>query len=162
MITKGKVVYLAYKLTNDKGEELDRADKEEPFSYLHGSHQIIQGLETAVEKMKIGDKKQVTVGPEEGYGEHDPKLKFALDRSNFPKDAELEVGMQFEANLSDEDEEARVFTVEAINGDKVDVNGNHPLAGMTLHFDVELISVRDATKDEIQHNHAHGENGHDH
>jgi len=162
MITKGKVVSLAYRLTNDQGEELDRSDKADPFSYLHGSNQIIPGLESAVEKMNIGDKKQVTVSAKEGYGEHDPKLKFSLDRSNFPKDAELEVGMQFEANLSDEEDDGRVFTIEAIKGDKVDVNGNHPLSGMTLHFDVELLSVRDATKDEIQHNHAHGENGHDH
>ncbi len=162
MITKGKVVSLAYTLTNDEGEELDRADKGEPFSYLHGSRQIIQGLESAVEKMNIGDKKKVTVSPEEGYGEHDPKLKFTLDRTNFPKDVELEVGMQFEANLSDEEEDGRVFTIENIKGDKVDVNGNHPLAGMTLHFDVELLSVREATKDELEHNHAHGDNGHDH
>src|SRR5688572_28242425 len=95
MITKGKVVSLAYRLTNDKGEELDKAEKSKPFSYLHGARQIIRGLESASETMKIGNKKKVTVSPKEGYGEHDPKLQFTLDRTNFPNDANLEPGMQF-------------------------------------------------------------------
>jgi len=162
MISKGKVVSLAYLLTNDKGEELDRAEKGTPFHYLHGARQIIRGLESAIETMKIGDKKKVTVSPTEGYGELDPKLKMSLDRSNFPKDVELEEGMQFEANLSDDDDDGRVFTIESVQGDKVNVNGNHPLAGMTLHFDVEVLGVREATKEELTHNHAHGPNGHGH
>ncbi len=162
MITNGKVISLAYRLTNDKGEELDKATKAEPFHYLHGANQIIRGLESALESLKIGDKKQVTISAKDGYGELDPNLKFSLEKSSFPKDVELEVGMQFEANLSDEDEEGRVFTIESIAGSKVQVDGNHPLAGMTLHFDVEVLGVRDATKEEIAHDHSHDGQGHTH
>lgn len=162
MISKGKVVSLAYRLTNDAGEELDRSDKSDPFNYLHGSKQIISGLENAVATMKVGDKKKVTVKAAEGYGELNPKLKFSLDRSNFPKDVTLEEGMQFEANLSDDEDDAQVFTISAIKGDQVEVDGNHPLAGMTLHFEVEVLAVRDATKEEVTHGHAHDGNGHHH
>lgn len=162
MISKGKVVSLAYTLKNDAGEELDRSDRAEPFNYLHGASQVIPGLEQAIETMKVGDKKKVTVNPTEGYGELDPKLKFSLDRSNFPKDVPLETGMQFEANLSEDDDDGRVFTVSSIKGDQIEVDGNHPLAGMVLHFDVEVLAVREATKEELTHNHAHDGEGHHH
>ena len=162
MISKGKVVSLAYRLTNDAGEELDKSDKSDPFNYLHGSKQVISGLESAVETMKVGDKKKVTVKASDGYGELNPKLKFTLDRSSFPKDVALEEGMQFEANLTDEGDEAEVFTISSIKGDQIEVDGNHPLAGMTLHFDVEVLEVREATKEEITHGHAHDGDGHHH
>ena len=160
MISNGKVVELSYSLTDSDGEVLDRADAKEPFTYLHGASQIVPGLETALEGLKKGDKKKVVIEPAEGYGDEDPELKMIVNRTQFPKDVELEVGLQFEANSPTG--EGVVFTVEAIEGDKVHIDGNHPMAGVTLHFDVEVLNVRDATKEELSHGHAHGAHGHHH
>lgn len=158
MIKSGKVVNLGYSLTNEKGEVLDRADSKSPFVYLHGAQQIVPGLENALEGLKVGDKKKVTVPPGEGYGEKNPELTLTVNKAQFPKGAELEVGMQFEA--SGAGGEGLVFTVADIQGDKVMIDGNHPLAGQTLHFDVEVLGVRDATEEEKHHGHAHGPDGH--
>ena len=160
MIQNGKVVDLAYTLANSSGEVLDRADSRDPFSYLHGAGQIVPGLESALEGLKIGDKKKVSVEAAEGYGEVNPDLKLTVNRSQFPKSAELEVGMQFETQSPDG--HGVVFTVEALEGDKVTIDGNHPLAGQTLHFDVEVLKIRDATEEELSHGHAHGGDGHHH
>jgi FKBP-type peptidyl-prolyl cis-trans isomerase SlyD len=160
MIKNGKVVNLAYSLKNSDGDLLDRADSKEPFTYLHGASQIVPGLETALEGLKTGDKKQVTVQPEQGYGEVNQDLKLTVNRSQFPAGAEIQEGMQFETQTPDG--HGLIFTVETIEGDKVTIDGNHPLAGETLHFDVEVLNVRDATEEEKQHGHAHGEHGHDH
>lgn len=160
MITSGKVVDLSYSLKNAEGEVLDQADAKDPFTYLHGAEQVVPGLEAALEGLKVGDKKNVVVPPEEGYGLQDPKLKVIAKRSDFPKEVELEEGMEFEATAPNGDE--IIFTVESLEGDKVYVNGNHPLAGQTLHFDVEVLKVRDATDEEIEHGHAHGPHGHGH
>jgi FKBP-type peptidyl-prolyl cis-trans isomerase SlyD len=159
-ISNGKVVNLLYSLKNDQGEVLDRADKEAPFTYLHGADQIVPGLETALEGLKVGDKKKVTVAPADGYGETNADLKLTVNRSQFPGKVDLEPGMQFEAHTPDG--HGVVFTVEAIEGDKVKIDGNHPLAGQTLHFDVEVLEMRDATDEEKDHGHAHGEDGHHH
>jgi FKBP-type peptidyl-prolyl cis-trans isomerase SlyD len=160
MIKNGKVVDLSYSLKSSDGKLLDFADSKAPFTYLHGAHQIVPGLENALEGLNIGDKKQVTVDPEEGYGTYNPKLKLVVNRTQFPDDMEIEPGMQFEVET--EDGEALVFTVEGNEGDKVQVDGNHPLAGQTLHFDVEVLKIRDATSEELEHGHAHGAEGHDH
>lgn len=159
-IANGKVVNLLYSLTSTEGEVLDRADRESPFTYLHGAQQIVPGLETALEGLTVGDKKKVTVSAADGYGEMNPDLKLTVNRSQFPSNAELEPGMQFEAHTPDG--QGVVFTVEALEGDKIKIDGNHPLAGQTLHFDVEVLSMRDATKEEMEHGHAHGEDGHHH
>jgi len=160
IISEGKVVQLAYVLKSDAGEVLDEADSSDPFVYLHGADQIVPGLEAALEGCKVGDKKSVKVEPEEGYGEEDPALVLKVNRSQFPKDVELEEGMQFESELADGSDV--VFTVEAIDGEMVSVNGNHPLAGVNLNFDVEVLEIREATSDEIEHGHIHGEHGHHH
>ncbi|MBT5029217.1 MAG: peptidylprolyl isomerase [Nitrospinaceae bacterium] len=156
MIKKDSVVNMSYCLKNAAGEELDRADKNQPFAYLHGKGQIVPGLEKALEGLAIGDKKEVTVPPAEGYGDLMPSLRLKVERSNFPKDADIKPGMQFEA----EDGERRiVFMVKGIEGDQIDVDGNHPLAGETLHFAVEITGIREATEEELTHGHAHGEGG---
>lgn len=160
MIKSGKVVNLAYTLKSSEGELLDRADAKDPFTYLHGASQIVPGLENALNGLKTGDKKQVTVAAAEGYGEVDPGLKLVVKKSQFPKGAELEAGMQFETQTPDG--HGVVFTVEAIEGENVRIDGNHPLAGQTLHFDVEVLGVRDATEEEVEHGHAHGGDGHHH
>lgn len=160
MIKSGSVVSMTYVLTNDDGEEIDRADKSEPFTYLHGHHQIVPGLEKELEGLKAGDKKKVLVNPDDGYGDIDPSLITVAKKTQFPKGAELQVGVQFMA----EDPEGNnvVFTIVEIEGEDVTLDGNHPLAGETLNFDVEILSMRDATPQEIEHGHAHGAHGHDH
>ena len=101
MIKKNDVVNLNYCLKNSKGEELDRSDKDQPFAYLHGMGQVVPGLEKALEGLAIGDKKEVTVSPAEGYGDFVPTLKTQVERSNFPKDVDIQPGMQFEAEAED-------------------------------------------------------------
>lgn len=159
MIKNGKVVNLAYELKNSKGDVLDQANATDPFTYLHGASQIVPGLESALEGLDVGAKKQVTVQPAEGYGEINADLKLTVNKSQFPSGANVQAGMQFETSTPDG--YGIIFTVESIEGEKVHIDGNHPLAGQTLHFDVEVLSVRDATDEEKQHGHAHGEDGHE-
>lgn len=160
-IQNGKIVQLAYSLTSTEGDVLDRADQKEPFVYLHGASQIVPGLESGLEGLKIGEKKKVTVAPEAGYGEVDPELKMAVKRTQFPENVQLEEGMQFESRTPDG--HGMIFTVDSIEEDTVHIDGNHPLAGETLHFDVEVLGIRDATDEEKEHGHAHGPGGaHDH
>lgn len=159
-IANGKVVDLSYLLKDTHGEVLDESTHDEPFSYLHGASQIVPGLENALVGLKVGDKKNVTVGPKDGYGEMNPNLKMIVKRSQFPKGAELEEGMSFEA--AGGDGPGMVFTIEKIAEEDIHLDGNHPLAGETLHFAVEVLGVRDATDEEVQHGHAHGAHGHDH
>jgi FKBP-type peptidyl-prolyl cis-trans isomerase SlyD len=160
VIRDNKVVDLAFTLKGDDGKILDQAEKDDPFTYLHGAEQVVPGLEVGLEGLKIGDKKKVVVSAAEGYGEMDSRLKVTASRSQFPKDVEIEVGLQFETETPDGEE--IVFTVCAIEGDQVTVDGNHPLAGQTLHFEVEVLKIRDATADELEHGHAHGPEGHEH
>lgn len=160
MIKAGKVVDLCYSLKNSDGKLLDRADPQDPLTYLHGADQLVPGLEAALEGLKEGDRKEVVVSPEEGYGVLDPRLQVVAKKSDFPKGVELEEGMEFEATSPSGEE--IVFTIESIEGDQIHVNGNHPLAGETLYFDVEVLKVRDATKEEMEHGHAHGPEGHHH
>lgn len=160
LISKGKVVTLNYVLTNDQGEELDRADGNEPFIYLHGSHQIIPGLEVALEGSSVGKNLKVTVAPKDAYGEVDPSLRLQVERAKFPEPAALKVGMAFETEA--DDGEAILFRIVQVGLESVEIDGNHPLAGQTLHFDVKVEDVREATADELNHGHAHGPDGHHH
>lgn len=160
MIKKDMVVSLNYSLKNANGDELDQAGSDEPFAYLHGSGQIVPGLENELEGMKSGEKKDITVTPEEGYGIVIPALKIQVERSNFPKDVDIQPGMQFMAE--GEGKRQITFTVKAVEGEQITIDGNHPLAGETLHFSVEVVGVRDATREELTHGHVHGEGGHHH
>lgn len=160
MVKNNMVVGLAYTLKNSDGEELDSAGAGDPLQYLHGVGQIVPGLEKALEGLLIGSTKDVVVPPTEGYGEHVPQLKIKTEMSMFPKDVEVKIGMQFTADLGDGKHQN--FTVEKIEGDEVFIDGNHPLAGQTLHFSIEVLSIREATQEELQHGHAHGPGGHHH
>lgn len=160
MIAHDHVVTMTYTLRGDDGDLIDQADKDSPFSYLHGRGQIVSGLEKALMGLKVGAKKVISVSPGEGYGEHDPELVTKASKSQFPGGAELEVGMQFMAQ--GEEGHHLPFTVVEISGDNVVLDGNHPLAGKTLHFDIEVLEVRPASKQEIDHGHAHGPHGHNH
>ena len=123
-----------------------------PLNYLHGAGNIVPGLEEAIEGLTVGDKKDVTVPPEKGYGDVDPKLKLKVPRSNFPSDADIKPDMQF---ASEKDGQKQVFTVISVEGGEINVNGNHPLAGETLHFSIEILGVREATGEELSHGHVH-------
>lgn len=159
MVKKDAVVTLCYTLKDSDGQELDKSTPDNPFAYLHGKGQIVPGLENALEGLTVGDKKEVTVPPAEGYGELVTELKRDIERSNFPKDIKIQEGMQFSTEVNGKDQ---VFTVTGLEGDKVQVDGNHPLAGQTLHFAVEVMEVRAATQEELEHGHVHGEGGHHH
>ncbi len=160
MIKEKSVVGINYVLKNPNGEELDKSEPGQPLTYLHGTRQIVAGLEKALDGLSVGDKKEVVVSPEEGYGELDPKLKIKSQRSFFPKDVELKVGMEFTADTGEGNHQH--FTIKGFDGDDVQVDGNHPLAGETLHFSVEVESIREASKEELEHGHAHGAGGHHH
>lgn len=150
-ITENKVASIHYKLTGDDGEILDSSEGREPLDYLHGHNNIVNGLEKALTGKAQGDAVKVSVSPEEGYGAHDPEMIVDVPREHLPV-LNLEEGMQFSAETSGG---MRLFTVREIGEDTVKLDGNHPLAGETLHFDVEVIGVRDATDEELQHGHVH-------
>ncbi|GJL79842.1 MAG: peptidyl-prolyl cis-trans isomerase [Nitrospinaceae bacterium] len=157
MVKKDSVVSMSYNLKNAAGEELGSADSAKPLTYLQGSGQIVPGLENALEGLVIGDKKDVTLTAQEGYGELNPELKMKVERKMFPPDAEIKAGMQFRANIGGDRE--HTFTVMDVQNDDVFVDGNHPLAGQTLHFSVEIVGIREATQEELTHGHAHGPDG---
>ena len=160
IIADNHVVTIAYTLRNDAGEVIDASEPGEPLSYLHGVGQIVPGLENALTGRKVGDDVKVAIPPEEGYGLHDEEGVQTLTRDAFPPGANIEVGENFQAELDDDNHVT--LWVTAVEGDTVTVDMNHPLAGETLHFEVNVISVRAATANELAHGHAHGAHGHDH
>jgi FKBP-type peptidyl-prolyl cis-trans isomerase SlyD len=158
-ISKNKVVTLKYRLTDDDGDLIDESTDAEPMSYIHGAGNLIPGLEAALEGKQKGDALKVTVNPEEGFGDRNDELTRVVSRTVFEFVEELEVGMQFQ---TDGDQGMEVVTIVGIEGDQVTVDGNHPLAGVTLSFDVSVLDVRDASKEELSHGHVHGPGGHHH
>lgn len=145
-VTKDKVVSIEYTLKDESGEILDSSTELGPLEYLHGNGNLIVGLEKALEGKKAGDEVSVTVEPAEAYGEYSDELLIKVPKTHFDADTEIEVGMQFEAGAPDG---GRIVTVTEINGDEVTIDANHPLAGEKLFFEVKVISVRDATPDEL-------------
>lgn len=159
-IADKKVVAIDYRLRDDEGTVLDSSEGAQPLAYLHGAANIIPGLEKALLGKQAGDELDVSVEPEEAYGEYSLELVATLNRSMFQGVEELEPGMQFHASAPDGG--MQVVTIRDVDGDDVTVDGNHPLAGQRLHFKVKVISVREATAEELEHGHAHGEGGHQH
>ncbi|MGJ8526727.1 FKBP-type peptidyl-prolyl cis-trans isomerase SlyD [Halomonadaceae bacterium LMG 33818] len=158
-IAPNSVVAFHYTLTNDQGEVLDSSEGREPLSYLQGKGNIIPGLERQLEGHKAGDKVKVRVEPAEGYGEVQPQLVQEVPRSSFQGVENVEPGMQFQAQTEGG---PLLVTVTKVEGDTVTVDGNHPLAGQPLNFDVAIDSVRDASEEELEHGHVHGPEGHEH
>lgn len=158
-IAKNKVVSINYTLTDDAYNVIDSSDGAEPLTYLHGSNNIIPGLENALTGRSVGDKLKVTVAPEEAYGEREEDMVQVVPRDRFEPDAELEVGMQFQTPT---DDSVSVVTITKVDADSVTVDANHPLAGLTLLFSVEVVEVRDASAEELSHGHVHGAGGHHH
>lgn len=155
-----RVVTFHYTVKGKDGKTIDSSVGHDPMSFLEGSGQIIPGLENALKDAKAGDKKTVEVKAADAYGAHDKELQFDVPRTQFPSNEKIEVGMQFRAGQPGEP--SPVFTVTKVTDSHISVDGNHPLAGQDLSFDVEVTDVRDATLEEIKHGHAHGPGGHHH
>lgn len=145
-----------YTLTNDAGEVLDTSNGREPLAYLHGAGNIVPGLEKAMEGKSAGETFKVDVAPEEGYGERHDALVQVVPRDAFQGVDDIQPGMQFQAQSN---QGVMSVTVTKIEDGQVTVDGNHPLAGETLHFDIEVTEVREATAEELEHGHAHGAGG---
>lgn len=154
------VVALHFVLTNAEGEQIDDTHDGDPVLYLHGAGHFVPGVERALEGHHAGDTLTVTVSPADGFGEREGDGPRAVPRSAFPADVELDPGMEFVAEGED-GQEVTVWIIDVQN-DKVVIDMNHPLAGQTLTFAVEVLSVRPATATELAHGHAHGPNEHQH
>lgn len=157
-VAENKVVSIHYKLTNQAGETLDSSEGREPLAYIHGQGNIIPGLEKALEGKNSGEELNVTVEPAEGYGERHEQLIQQVPMTAFEGVDEVKPGMQFQAQT---EAGPRVITVKEVADDQVTIDGNHPLAGETLNFEVSIQEVRDATDQELEHGHVH-DDGEDH
>jgi FKBP-type peptidyl-prolyl cis-trans isomerase SlyD len=154
-----RVVSFHYTLRDPVGRVLDSSAGGEPITYLEGAGQIIDGLDEQLRFAAAGEKARVVVPAKKAYGERDPAQMQRVKRALLPVEGELKVGDQFQ---TDSDRHAPVVTVQAIEGDEVLLDGNHPLAGVDLTFEVEITAVRAATASELDHGHAHGPGGHQH
>lgn len=159
-IKDNSAVSFHYTLTDDDGQQLDSSVGKEPLAYLHGAGNIIPGLENALTGKAVGDAMTVAVSAAEGYGEVQKELIQDVPRSSFQGIDEIEVGMQFEAQTGQGG--AVPVTVTAVTDEMITVDGNHPLAGKNLNFDVTIEAIRDATEEELEHGHVHGPGGHHH
>lgn len=159
-VAQDSVVLIHYTLTNPAGEVLDSSSDGDPMAYLHGHGNIIPGLENQLTGKSAGDKIVAPVKAADGYGERDDNMVQDVPRSAFPETPEPEAGMQFQAGGPDG--EAQHVTITKVEGETVTVDGNHPLAGVDLSFDVEIVEVRAASAEELSHGHVHGPGGHDH
>ena len=151
-IADNKVVTIDYVLTDDDGNLIDRSEGGQ-FAYLHGANNIIPGLEKALTGKEKGERLQVVIPPEEGYGLRDDSLTQVISRSAFESPEDIAVGRQFHAQSPDG--QPLVITVIAVNDDEVTIDGNHPLAGTRLNFEIDIVDVRDATAEELSHGHVH-------
>ena len=158
-IEKDKAVSIDYTLTNDKGEVLDSSSGREPLAYLHGNGGLIPGLEKELEGKAKGDKLKAVVAPDQAYGVRSDELVQEVPLENFQEKNEVQVGAQFQVQNG---EQVHIATVTALSEISATIDMNHPLADETLHFDVEVMDVREATKEELEHGHIHGAGGHQH
>jgi FKBP-type peptidyl-prolyl cis-trans isomerase SlyD len=151
-------VTIEYTLKDDSGKVVDSSEGKKPLTYLHGLGNLVPGLEKALEGKAAGESLEVTLSAEEGYGHRDETLIRKLPVRKLA-DKNPQPGRRTRAQFEDG---YRFALVTAVSGDYATVDGNHPLAGMALHFAVKVVSVREATADELEHGHAHGEGGHKH
>lgn len=158
-ISENCVAAFHYTLTDSSGKVLDSSEGQEPLAYLHGAGNIIPGLENALLGKTVGDKLNVAVSASEAYGERDESMIQELPSNMFSGIDNIEVGMEFHAET---EHGLQVVTVTKVEGDQVTIDGNHPLAGVDLNFDVEITEVRAASEEELDHGHVHGAGGHHH
>ena len=154
-----QVVSIHYTLRDDAGEVIDRSAEGEPLSYLHGHGNLIPGLERELAGRKPGDRLQVKIAPSDGYGDRDQGLVQRVPRRALKGIPDVRVGMRLQAQTP---QGPRAVTVTQVSGDLVTLDGNHPLAGQNLNFEVEVAAVRAATEEELTHGHVHGPGGHHH
>lgn len=159
-IKKHSVVTMDYTLRDDNETIIDSSGDSGPFPYIHGVGGIIPGLEAEMEGKTVGDEIKVRISPDQGYGERDEALLQSVPRKNFEGVEDISVGMQFQTPM--EDGSQQVVTVVIVDDEQVTVDANHPLAGVPLNFEVKVVEIRDATKEELEHGHVHGPGGHEH
>lgn len=152
-ITDGHVVEIAYVLTNDKGEKIDSSAPDTPLSYIQGKQNIIPGLESQMTGKTVGEKFKVSVEPKDGYGERVEAMTQSVPKTQFQDTDQIKVGMQFQ--VQDQSGNQIIATVADIQDEHIVLDGNHPLAGTSLIFDVEVVSIRKATEEELSHGHLH-------
>jgi FKBP-type peptidyl-prolyl cis-trans isomerase SlyD len=158
-IEDDKVVGIHYTLTDNDGNTIDSSQGRDPLYYLHGYGHLVPGLEDELEGKALKEQFNVKVLPEDGYGEYNKELVYEIARDKFPDPKNVEVGMTFTSKTKEGDINLNVIGVE---DEKVKLDANHPLAGKELNFEVEITDIRDATKEEIEHEHVHGPEGHNH
>ena len=157
-IANNSVASFHYTLTNAEGEVLDKSEGQ-PLVYLHGAGNIIPGLEEALVGKAVGDKFTVTIPAAKAYGEYNPEMVQSVPAKMFQGVDSIQAGMQFQAQTEDG---VQIVTVKAVEGDEVIVDANFPLAGQDLTFDVEVVEIREASQEELDHGHVHGVGGHHH
>jgi len=158
-VSENAVVVIDYTLTDNEGEVIDSSEGAGPLAYLHGMGNIITGLEEALLGKEAGDEVKASIEPAKGYGERHEDMKQEVPKELFGGIDNIEVGMQFQ---SETDDGPVMVTVVAIEEEMITVDGNHPLAGVHLNFDVKVREVREASEEELEHGHVHGEGGHQH
>jgi len=153
------VVTMNYELSVD-GEVVDSSDDGDAITFLQGAGQIISGLEEAIYGLRVGDKKNISIQPKDGYGEVDPESIMIVPKDEFPEDFPLKLGTEVTVQPEDDSDELAdemEAIIVAINDESVTLDFNHPLAGKELHFNVHILNIREATAEEIEHGHAHGD-----
>jgi len=158
-VAENAVVVIDYTLTDNDGQVIDSSEGAGPLAYLHGMGNIIPGLEAALLDKEAGDSVKASIEPANAYGDRIEDMKQEVPKELFGGIETIEVGMQFESST---DEGPVMVTVVAIGDEMITVDGNHPLAGVHLNFDVEIREVREASEEELEHGHVHGEGGHQH
>ena len=158
-VAKDKVVAFHYTLTDETGSKIDSSRESEPLAILHGHGALIPGVEAALEGKVVGDKFQVSVSPEQGYGLRDEERTQRVPKKYFQDGDRLKPGM---VTMLRSQQGVHQVTVIKVGATVVDIDGNHPLAGKTLNFDIEITDVRDASAEELAHGHVHGPGGHHH
>ncbi len=153
------VVGIHYSLKSPKGELIDSSEGQDPLVFLFGRGALVPGMEKALADKAVGDKFNLVITPEEGYGVRDENLVQTVEKDKFQGVDNIEEGMFLEV---DTEVGPMIVVVTAIAGNDITLDGNHPLAGQELHFDVEVVEVRDASAEELEHGHAHGPGGHHH
>ncbi|MCF7928683.1 MAG: peptidylprolyl isomerase [Spirochaetales bacterium] len=160
VIEKNKVVSIDYTVKDDNGEVIDTSEGREPLSFLFGTGSIIPGLEKELDGKEEGESVSVTVTPEEGYGTYDERLLVDVPKTSFQNPDQIQAGMQVQAQ--NQDGSTQVLTIKDIGEESVKLDGNHPLAGMVLSFDVDIANVREPSSEELEHGHVHDGNGQEH
>lgn len=158
-IIENSVVVIDYTLTDNDGEVIDSSEGAGPLTYLHGAGNIIPGLEDALLGKEVGEQVKASIEPKDAYGERVEDMKQEVPKELFGGIDNIEVGMQFQ---SETDAGPVMVTVVEMGEEMITVDGNHPLAGVHLNFDVTIREVREASKEELEHGHVHGEGGHQH